>query len=135
MRTTRRTPTEIGPTRTRAVPRIFFPVYRVKGKMTTWLEHVKKVHASGSTSFKESLKRASASWKKQKGSAAKPAKKAKATKRKRKKKDEDEDEVLDEPEVSTSKRAAPKKKKRKLRSKAGPKLSAKGFKNVDSINL
>ena len=111
--------------------------------MTTWLQHVKKVHASGSTSFKESLKRASASWKKQKGTTKAP--KAKATKRKgrgmRKKKkkdeDEDEDEVFDEAEAapSTSKRAAPKKKKRKLRSKAGPKLSGKGFRNVDSVNL
>ena len=125
------------PNRKRAAPRNYFPGYRVKGIMTTWLQHVKKVHASGSTSFKESLKRASASWKKQKGTAKAP--KAKATKRKgrKKKKDEDEDEVLDEAEAapSTSKRAAPKKKKRKLRSKAGPKLSGKGFRNVDSVNL
>ena len=45
--------------------------------MTTWLQHVKQVHSKGSTSFKESLKRASASWKKTKGATAakKPAKK------------------------------------------------------------
>ena len=32
--------------------------------MVSWLEHVKKVHAAGSTSYQESLKRASKSWKK-----------------------------------------------------------------------
>ena len=52
--------------------------------MTTWLQHVKQVHAKGSTSFKESLKRASASWKKTKGAAA--AKKPAAKKKRRKKK-------------------------------------------------
>ena len=78
--------------------------------MTTWLQHVKKVHAAGSTSFKESLKRASASWKK-----TKAPKKGKKT-----------EEPAEEAE-------APKKKRRRRR--AGPKLSAKAYKNVDSRNL
>ena len=81
--------------------------------MTTWLQHVKAVHAKGSTSFKESLKRASASWKKTK--AAPKAKKGKKT------------------EEPAEEAGAPKKKRRRRR--AGPKLSAKAYKNVDSRNL
>ena len=83
--------------------------------MTTWLQHVKKVHASGSTSFKESLKRASASWKKTKG--------------KGKKKQEEK--------ASTSEQEAPapKKKRRKRVKKSMPKIPAGTYKNVDSRNL
>ena len=88
--------------------------------MTTWLQHVKKVHASGNTSFKESLKRASASWKK---SAAKP-------KRKRGKKSAAEEKI------STEEQEAPAKKKRRRKAKRGtPKIPAGAFKNVDSRNL
>ena len=84
---------------------------------STWLAHVKEVHSKGNTSFKESLKRASASWKKK----AKAAPKA----RKGKKKAVEEEEV----EVE-----APKKKRRRRR-KAGPKVPAKAYKGVDSRNL
>ena len=38
------------------------------------MEHVKKVHAAGNTSYKESLKRASKSWKKGGGGGSKAAK-------------------------------------------------------------
>ena len=98
-----------------------------KKTMTTWLQHVKKVHASGSTSFKESLKRASKSWKSAKG--AKPKKKGKASK-----------VVEDDEKVSTEEPAAapaPKarKKKRRLRPKSGPKVSGKAYKSVDSVGL
>ena len=124
--------------------------------MTTWSEHVKKVHAAGSTSFKESLKRASASWKKAKGKAAgakaAPAaekgkapvamvdpkvpyslliqRKAPKKKRRRRKKKAEAPEAEAEPEEE--KKPAPKKKRRR---KPGPKLPAKLFKNVDSRNL
>ena len=82
--------------------------------MTTWLQHVKKVHAAGSTSFKESLKRASVSWKKQKGK--KGAAKASTA----------------EPEAA----AAPRKKKRRKRvKKSMPKMPAEVYKSVDSRNL
>ena len=81
--------------------------------MTTWLQHVKQVHASGSTSFKDSLKRASASWKKTKGKAASKSEKAEPQaekpkrKRRRKKK-----AAADEEKTSTAapEEAAPKKK-------------------------
>ena len=79
----------------------------------SWLAHVKAVHAKGSTSFKESLKRASASWKKTKGAAPKKGKKKVV------------EEVVEE--------EAPKKKRRRRR--AGPKIPAKGYKDVDSRNL
>ena len=96
--------------------------------MTTWLEHVKQVHASGSTSFKESLKRASASWKKGKGksdSAAAPKKK-----RGRKKKRAAEEKT------STPEPEAPIKKKRRRKAKKSmPKIPAAVFSNVDSRNL
>ena len=105
--------------------------------MTTWLEHVKKVHASGSTSFKESLKRASASWKKSKGGATKTAapKAARKGKRKKKKKCTECEE-----EHSTDVQAAPKpftfpKKKRRRAKKSMPKIPAKSFKDIDSINM
>ena len=82
---------------------------------SSWLAHVKEVHSKGNTSFKESLKRASASWKKKaKGSAPKA--------RKGKKK------AVEEVEVE-----APKKKRR--RRKAGSKLPAKAYSSVDSRNL
>ena len=90
--------------------------------MTTWMQHVKKVHASGDTSFKESLKRASTSWKK--GAAPKAAPK-KAKKRGRKKKAKDEPEEPEEPVV----------KKKRRRKKTGPKIPAKAFKDIDSRNL
>lgn len=92
--------------------------------MVTWLEHVKKVHASGDTPFKASLKRASASWKKGKGSSSK-----KVVRRKKKGKAAPEEaaEAAPEPEVSVP---APKKKKRK-RKKAPPKV----FRNIDSRTL
>ena len=93
--------------------------------MTTWLQHVKQVHASGSTSFKESLRRASASWKKQK-KGAKP-KKSKAPRKKK----AAEKSSTDEPEA-----AAPIKKKRRKRAKrAMPKIPAEVYKRVDSRNL
>lgn len=103
--------------------------------MGTWIEHVKKVHAAGSTSFKESLKRASASWKKAKGKSAKAAAPAAAAapkkkRRRRKKKAEPEEE---DQEVEEEKEAPKKKKKR--RRKPGPKISAQAFKSVDSRNL
>ena len=97
--------------------------------MTTWLQHVKSVHASGSTSFKESLKRASASWKKKKG---KPDKSAKAPKKKSKKAAKEEEEAP----ISIEEQVAPKKKKRKRRvKKASPSLPAKNYKNIDSRSL
>ena len=99
--------------------------------MTTWLEHVKKVHASGSTSFKESLKRASASWKKNKGAATKTAA-PKAARGKRKKKKKKCTEC--EEEHSTDVQAAPKKKRRRAK-KSMPKIPAKSFKDIDSINM
>ena len=84
--------------------------------MTTWLQHVKKVHAAGSTSFKESLRRASVSWKKQKKGSKKAATKASTA----------------EPEAA----AAPKKKKRRKRvKKSMPKMPAEVYKSVDSRNL
>ena len=94
--------------------------------MTTWLQHVKQVHASGSTSFKESLKRASASWKKKKGKSpkAKSKKKSKAAKEE------------EEAPISIEEQVAPKKKKRKRRvKKASPSLPAKNYKNIDSRSL
>ena len=98
--------------------------------MTTWLQHVKQVHAAGSTSFKESLKRASASWKKTKGSAK--AKKAPKKKRGKKKKEDEEEEAISIEEPAE----APKKKKRRRRpKKASPDLPAKSFKNIDSRSL
>ncbi len=108
--------------------------------MTTWLQHVKKVHAAGSTSFKESLKRASASWKKTKGSkadssgdakaAAAPKKKRRPRARKKKKKCTDCEE-----KASTEEPAAAPKKKRRRAKKVMPKLSGKAFKSIDSINM
>ena len=83
--------------------------------MTTWLQHVKKVHASGSTSFKESLKRASASWKKSKGKG---------------KKKQEEKASTAAPEAP-----APKKKRRKRVKKSMPKIPAGAYKSVDSRNL
>ena len=92
--------------------------------MTTWLQHVKKVHAAGNTSFKESLKRASASWKK--GGASKPAAKG----RKRKQRQEEE-------KASTEEQAEPKKKKKRRRrvKQASPDLPEKNYKNIDSRSL
>ena len=86
--------------------------------MTTWLQHVKEVHSKGSTSFKESLKRASASWKKKAKGAAPKARKGKK-------------KAVEEEEVEVE---APKKKRRRRR-KAGPKVPAKAYKSVDSRNL
>ena len=86
--------------------------------MTTWLQHVKQVHAAGNTSFKESLKRASASWKKSKGKPAAAAPK----KRKRGKKksvDEEEKSFTDEQED------APKKKRKKRVKKGMPTIPSK----------
>ena len=99
--------------------------------MTTWLQHVKKVHASGSASFKESLKRASASWKKTKGAASPAPSGAKKKKPRRKKKKKC---VECEEKASTEEPAAPKKKRRRAK-KAMPKLPASAFKSVDSINV
>jgi hypothetical protein len=103
--------------------------------MTTWLQHVKKVHAAGSTSFKESLKRASASWKKTKaskadssGDAKAPKKKRRARKKKKKCTDCEEKDSIEQPA------AAPKKKRRRAK-KVMPKLSGKAFKSIDSINM
>ena len=94
--------------------------------MTTWLQHVKKVHASGNTSFKDSLKRASASWKKTKGASTKTAK----PKRKRGKKAKAEEKT------STEEQEAPVKKKRRRKAKRStPKIPAGAFKSVDSRNL
>ena len=90
--------------------------------MTTWLQHVKKVHASGSTSFKESLKRASASWKKTKGKAAAP-------KKKKGRKKGAATSSTDEPAPVEA------KPKRRRKKKAMPKISPGSFKNVDSVNL
>ena len=97
--------------------------------MTTWLQHVKKVHAAGNTSFKESLKRASASWKKQKGSGSEAAA-APKRKRGRKKKAAEDPISTDEPEA-----AAPKKKKRRRAKKATPDLPDKNYKSTDSRSL
>ena len=95
--------------------------------MTTWLQHVKKVHAAGSTSFKESLKRASASWKKQKGSSA--AKAAKPKKKKRgKRKSAEAEASTEEPEEE----AAPKKKRRRKAKRSMPKIPAEAYKSVDN---
>ena len=97
--------------------------------MTTWMQHVKKVHASGNTSFKESLKRASTTWKK--GATPKAAPK-KAKKRGRKKKAKDEPaQALGEEEKSEE----PVVKKKRRRRKTGPKIPAKAFKDIDSRNL
>ena len=94
--------------------------------MTTWLQHVKEVHSKGSTSFKESLKRASASWKKKKGS--KPTTQEAAPKKRRRKKKAEEPASIAEP-------AAPKKKHRRKAKRAMPKLPAAVYKSVDSRNL
>ena len=92
--------------------------------MTAWIDHVKKVHAAGSTSFKESLKRASASWKKVKASkASSTAEKAAPKKKRRRRK---KAAVPDEEE-------APKKKR--VRKRPGRPLPQKGFKGIDSQNL
>ena len=104
--------------------------------MTTWLQHVKKVHASGNTSFKDSLKRASASWKKAKGKAAAAPAAAAAPKKKRrgrKKKAAEEPEEPEEKAEPEKKKAEPKKKRR--RRKLGPKLSGAVFKSIDSRNI
>ena len=95
--------------------------------MTTWLEHVKKVHASGSTSYKESLKRASASWKKSKGKSETPKKK----KRRGKAPKAEEKVSIEEPAAP----AAPKKKRRRKAKKSMPKIPAAAFKSVDSRSL
>ena len=92
--------------------------------MTTWLQHVKKVHAAGSTSFKESLKRASASWKKQKGSSAAKPKKKKRGKRK----SAEAEASTEEPEEE----AAPKKKRRRKAKRSMPKIPAEAYKSVDN---
>lgn len=92
--------------------------------MTTWLQHVKKVHASGNTSFKDSLKRASASWKKTKGTATTTAK----PKRKRGKKAKKEEPVEEQ-------EAPAKKKRRRNAKRPTPKIPAGTFKSVDSRNL
>ena len=84
--------------------------------MTTWLQHVKEVHKAGSTSFKESLKRASASWKSKKG---KKPKKAKAEK----------EEVKEDPKEE------PKPKKKRRRRRAALKIPEKVLKNIDSRSL
>ena len=104
--------------------------------MTTWLQHVKQVHASGSTNFKESLKRASASWKKTKGKAASKSEKAEPQaekpkrKRRRKKTAAAEDEKTS---TAAPEEAAPKKKRRRKR--AMPRVPAAAYKSVDSRNL
>ena len=100
--------------------------------MTTWLEHVKKVHAAGSTSFKESLKRASASWKKGAKTAAKAEGKA-APKKKRKKRRKAQEEEVEE-KASTEQQAAPVKKKHRAK-KNMPKIAKKAYKSVDSITV
>ena len=92
--------------------------------MTTWLQHVKKVHAAGSTSFKESLKRASASWKKQKGSSA-----AKPKKKRGKKKSAAAEASTEEPEEAAP---APKKKRRRKAKRSMPKLPDEVYKSVDN---
>ena len=92
--------------------------------MTTWLQHVKKVRASGSTSFKESLKRASASWKKTKGKATKSS-------GKRGKKAKAEDTISTEEQEAP----APKKKRRRKAKRSTPRIPAGAFKSVDSRNL
>ena len=89
--------------------------------MTTWLQHVKKVHASGSTSFKESLKRASASWKKTKGKAAAP--------KKGRRKQGAAASSTDEPAPVEA------KPKRRRKKKAMPKIRPGSLKNIDSVNL
>ena len=95
--------------------------------MTTWLQHVKKVHASGSTSFKESLKRASVSWKKLKGKgSAKPAP-AKKGKKKR-------GRAAAEEKSSTEPVEAPKKKGGRKK-RIMPKIPVDTYKSVDSRNL
>ncbi len=93
--------------------------------MTTWLQHVKKVHAAGSTSFKESLKRASASWKKGKGAGDKAA----APKKRRRKK-----KAAAEEKTSTEEPAPAKKKRRKAK-RSMPKIPADAFKSVDSTGI
>ena len=100
--------------------------------MTTWLQHVKKVHAAGSTSFKDSMKRASASWKKTKGGAAPKGPKA-PPKRRRKRKSKaapEAEDSIDEPAPGPA--AKPKKKRKK---RAPRKIPVAAYKNVDSRNL
>jgi len=92
---------------------------------------VKKTHAAGSTSFKDSLKRASASWKKTKG-ASKSAETAAPKKRRRKKKAAAAEE---EETISTEAPEAPKKKRRRRVKKSTPVLPGKSSKNIDSRNL
>ena len=96
--------------------------------MTTWLEHVKKTHAAGSTSFKESLKRASASWKKTKGKAASSSE-APKKKRRKKRAAKAVEETTPEPE------APKKKRRRRAKKKNMPKIPAEVYKDVDSRNL
>ena len=87
--------------------------------MTTWLQHVKQVHAAGNTSFKESLKRASASWKKSKGKPAAAAAPKKKKRGKKKPVDEEEKSFTDEQED------APKKKRKKRVKKGMPTIPSK----------
>ena len=98
--------------------------------MPTWLQHVKKVHASGNTSFKESLKRASASWKKQKASgSAQEVAPDKKTRRKKKKRKQEAAPAAD------AKGSGDADKKKRRRKRAGPKLPVGGYKNIDSKAL
>ena len=85
--------------------------------MTTWIQHVKVVYQKGKAggmSYKSALQAAAKTWKKGSAKASKKSSKSKAA-----------------PEVVAEE--APKKKRR--RRKRMPKVPAKVFKDIDSINI
>ena len=83
--------------------------------MTTWIQHVKAVYQKGKGSgmkYKDALRAAAKTWKK--GSSSKKSSKSEAA-------------------PAEEKAAAPKKKRR--RRKPMPKVPAKAYKDIDSINI
>lgn len=80
--------------------------------MTTWIQHVKAVYQKGKGSgmkYKDALRAAAKTWKK--GSSSKKSESA----------------------APAEEKAAPKKKRRRRR--PTPKVPAKAYKDIDSINI
>ena len=83
--------------------------------MTTWIQHVKAVYQKGKAGgmkYKDALRAAAKTWKK--GSSSKKSSKSEAA-------------------PAEEKAAAPKKKRRRRR--PTPKVPAKAYKDIDSINI
>ena len=72
---------------------------------SSWIAHVKSVYSKGSMAYKDALKAAAKTWKKNKGAAAAPAKLSKR-KSKDEQKDNEEDALLVKPK-RRRKRARP----------------------------